>query len=146
MKSSPRRPTTSPTSGWRSICHRPAATGWQRCWPSSATRPSALRERQLVASGGPGPAIAAAQRRIPRADGVPPVFDPVVPDGGGDGGLARLRADPQPVDARPDRPGRGAAVLRSEEHTSELQSLMRLSYAVFCLKKKKKTKMTKNKI
>src|SRR3546814_10893381 len=29
--------------------------------------------------------------------------------------------------------------LRSEEHTSELQSLMRISYAVFCLKKKKKT-------
>src|SRR3546814_2254289 len=32
---------------------------------------------------------------------------------------------------------------RSEEHTSELQSLMRISYAVFCLKKK--TKQTKNK-
>src|SRR3546814_4536570 len=30
--------------------------------------------------------------------------------------------------------------LRSEEHTSELQSLMRISYAVFCLKKKKKYK------
>src|SRR3546814_7639338 len=30
--------------------------------------------------------------------------------------------------------------IRSEEHTSELQSLMRISYAVFCLKKKKKTK------
>src|SRR3546814_6004892 len=30
------------------------------------------------------------------------------------------------------------AALRSEEHTSELQSLMRSSYAVFCLKKKKK--------
>src|SRR3546814_9695735 len=30
----------------------------------------------------------------------------------------------------------GAIELRSEEHTSELQSLMRLSYAVFCLKKK----------
>src|SRR3546814_2095555 len=29
--------------------------------------------------------------------------------------------------------------LRSEEHTSELQSLMRISYAVFCLKKKKKS-------
>src|SRR3546814_9473580 len=29
------------------------------------------------------------------------------------------------------------AALRSEEHTSELQSLMRISYAVFCLKKKK---------
>src|SRR3546814_1474503 len=32
--------------------------------------------------------------------------------------------------------GRGRAFLRSEEHTSELQSLMRISYAVFCLKKK----------
>src|SRR3546814_2699078 len=36
------------------------------------------------------------------------------------------------VGKRPDQP------LRSEEHTSELQSLMRISYAVFCLKKKKK--------
>src|SRR3546814_15502466 len=33
-------------------------------------------------------------------------------------------------------------VPRSEEHTSELQSLMRISYAVFCLKKKKKPKIT----
>src|SRR3546814_7435233 len=33
-------------------------------------------------------------------------------------------------------------VLRSEEHTSELQSLMRISYAVFCLKKKKTSKHT----
>src|SRR3546814_5459127 len=33
---------------------------------------------------------------------------------------------------------------RSEEHTSELQSLMRISYAVFCLKKKKKQKMQHN--
>src|SRR3546814_6370117 len=33
--------------------------------------------------------------------------------------------------------GRGRADDRSEEHTSELQSLMRTSYAVFCLKKKK---------
>src|SRR3546814_3476265 len=31
---------------------------------------------------------------------------------------------------------------RSEEHTSELQSLMRISYAVFCLKKKKNTQLT----
>src|SRR3546814_1485738 len=31
-----------------------------------------------------------------------------------------------------------AALFRSEEHTSELQSLMRISYAVFCLKKKNK--------
>src|SRR3546814_1832312 len=34
-------------------------------------------------------------------------------------------------------------VRRSEEHTSELQSLMRISYAVFCLKKKNKIKQTK---
>src|SRR3546814_4749661 len=33
----------------------------------------------------------------------------------------------------------GLLQLRSEEHTSELQSLMRISYAVFCLKKKKQT-------
>src|SRR3546814_2531333 len=36
----------------------------------------------------------------------------------------------------------GILVPRSEEHTSELQSLMRISYAVFCLKKKKKYKQT----
>src|SRR3546814_4290941 len=33
---------------------------------------------------------------------------------------------------------------RSEEHTSELQSLMRISYAVFCLKKKKHSKQSPN--
>src|SRR3546814_8418896 len=36
------------------------------------------------------------------------------------------------------RPGGPNVALRSEEHTSELQSLMRKSYAVFCLKKKNK--------
>src|SRR3546814_3437335 len=34
--------------------------------------------------------------------------------------------------------GRNLGIRRSEEHTSELQSLMRISYAVFCLQKKKK--------
>src|SRR3546814_947686 len=34
------------------------------------------------------------------------------------------------------------AMKRSEEHTSELQSLMRISYAVFCLKKKKRNDIT----
>src|SRR3546814_1261964 len=69
-----------------------------------------------------------------------------------------LRPDPQALprllDGRPARPGRhpimrplnpgccrsarlAAKLSRSEEHTSELQSLMRTSYAVFCLKKKK---------
>src|SRR3546814_1256007 len=36
------------------------------------------------------------------------------------------------------------AAVRSEEHTSELQSLMRISYAVFCLKKKKQQQLKKN--
>src|SRR3546814_10577991 len=43
------------------------------------------------------------------------------------------------------RPARSSPIARSprsEEHTSELQSLMRISYAVFCLKKKKKKKNT----
>src|SRR3546814_5202482 len=59
------------------------------------------------------------------------------------------RADADVGDGRDSRGCRGAslrrtvgadrlAVLKSEEHTSELQSLMRISYAVFCLKKKKK--------
>src|SRR3546814_10759236 len=41
---------------------------------------------------------------------------------------------PPDYNLRPPAPG---APRRSEEHTSELQSLMRISYAVFCLKKKK---------
>src|SRR3546814_3113760 len=57
--------------------------------------------------------------------------------------LVAARADaataaPDPADARDDLPARlsarrGGASARSEEHTSELQSLMRISYAVFCL-------------
>src|SRR3546814_9385761 len=66
-------------------------------------------------------------------------------------GAARHRrrsrtADGEPFGNHPDRPHRGVPgpadqppdrrILRSEEHTSELQSLMRISSAVFCLKKK----------
>src|SRR3546814_7174755 len=40
----------------------------------------------------------------------------------------------------------GSDARRSEEHTSELQSLMRISYAVFCLKKKKKNKYQLHKL
>src|SRR3546814_1069179 len=53
--------------------------------------------------------------------------------------------------AYPDRgsestqpPHTSAPNVRSEEHTSELQSLMRISYAVFCLKKKKKKQNKRN--
>src|SRR3546814_10435602 len=57
----------------------------------------------------------------------------------------RRRGGRPPMDAVDDVQGAGAAGAlgpvgraRSEEHTSELQSLMRSSYAVFCLKKKNK--------
>src|SRR3546814_10484890 len=57
-------------------------------------------------------------------------------------GIERRRlVDQRDALAAQGRPGGGAQqpCRRSEEHTSELQSLMRISYAVFCLKKKKKT-------
>src|SRR3546814_3234197 len=57
----------------------------------------------------------------------------------------RCRARRSPVRPRlHDRvvPAAPAHGYRSEEHTSELQSLMRISYAVFCLKKKKNNKQT----
>src|SRR3546814_7567114 len=78
-------------------------------------------------------------------------------DGGGGGriechalarpGRSRRKGDATLPEVRRDRarPGRAAACERSEEHTSELQSLMRISYAVFCLKKKTtKVKRPKN--
>src|SRR3546814_3589797 len=55
------------------------------------------------------------------------------PNGEADGALIRIHAG---LEAPQDLIADLAA--RSEEHTSELQSLMRISYAVFCLKKKKK--------
>src|SRR3546814_2439741 len=55
------------------------------------------------------------------------------------------RADPgdrRRLGAGADQVDRGDRAFRSEEHTSELQSLMRISYAVFCLKKKNQTPIT----
>src|SRR3546814_4410879 len=43
------------------------------------------------------------------------------------------------IETADGKPAAGFVTARSEEHTSELQSLMRISYAVFCLKKKKTT-------
>src|SRR3546814_6399781 len=64
-------------------------------------------------------------------------------------GLRLLRCPIQTVDDRcKTHPARGVRLRiekqRSEEHTSELQSLMRISSAVFCLKKKKTTTTTKS--
>src|SRR3546814_7116076 len=60
-------------------------------------------------------------------------------------GAAGVGRVPHPYHAdRGARPGApyDPRLLRSEEHTSELQSLMRISYAVFCLKKKNKQNIT----
>src|SRR3546814_8693265 len=51
------------------------------------------------------------------------------------GRRGKMRMGPRPRRRRGDRL-QGGTGARSEEHTSELQSLMRISYAVFCLKKK----------
>src|SRR3546814_4913054 len=67
----------------------------------------------------------------------------------------RVRRRARPIAEQPHRAsGDGTAAFaraeqdpgphRSEEHTSELQSLMRISYAVFCLKKKNKKKTNTN--
>src|SRR3546814_4836113 len=58
-----------------------------------------------------------------------------IPTDGSDGGVTVLK---QGFNVDPLLQ-KQASCVRSEEHTSELQSLMRISYAVFCLKKKKKT-------
>src|SRR3546814_6951242 len=54
---------------------------------------------------------------------------------------SRGSPDPRPPHSRPRLPGARRRDRRSEEHTSELQSLMRISYAVFCLKKKQYTQL-----
>src|SRR3546814_7658053 len=57
------------------------------------------------------------------------------------------RSEASPRSRLPNRSGRSSVPdhCRSEEHTSELQSLMRISYAVFCLKKKKNNNSYKHK-
>src|SRR3546814_4096209 len=81
----------------------------------SSPRPGAKRRRALFRPG------EGRSRSRPGGAGPPPVRRPPVRHG---------------RQARRTSHGR-AASRRSEEHTSELQSLMRISYAVFCLKKKK---------
>src|SRR3546814_8955655 len=90
--------------------------------------------------------------QAPGVDGEIQIFDAVAPfdlDEGEGAAAPRDQVDlarryPQPLAQYPPaveaQPPGGA---RSEEHTSELQSLMRISYAVFCLKNKKDQKTNK---
>src|SRR3546814_15145444 len=79
----------------------------------------ALWPGQSGVSGGSGGGLPSRLQPVPR----------VVEEGSGRHGLDRIGGDQRRHPAK--------AIGRSEEHTSELQSLMRISYAVFCLKKKK---------
>src|SRR3546814_7398720 len=78
----------------------------------------------------PAPApVESAQQQVPPSAGALPGMAP-----GSDAGIPAAK-DAGIPSARPV----GSTGARSEEHTSELQSLMRISYAVFCLKKKNNT-------
>src|SRR3546814_7957267 len=58
--------------------------------------------------------------------------------------IESARSEGRTPPLRPDPACLRSRRLRSEEHTSELQSLMRISYAVFCLKKKKRIQIIYN--
>src|SRR3546814_2733973 len=78
--------------------------------------------------GAAGQAIAAAAVAMPSAEQIAALAS----------GAGSVAGDQNSqVDAAAEHNQVVGRVLRSEEHTSELQSLMRISYAVFCLKKKK---------
>src|SRR3546814_2356475 len=100
-----------------------------------------MGERELQRGGGERHAMGIAQR-LDRGD---------PPDDLGRGGLIFVMERSRPLHSMcQDAAVVGAAddepdpACRSEEHTSELQSLMRISYAGFCLKKKTHTKRTQD--
>src|SRR3546814_2293074 len=103
--------------------HTVAAVGKNRIWPRTRARKTAAqRQRNKIAAG---PELKGATRRI--AD--------IAVRAGRD--IARKIGQTAFGQRRVAQ-----VVHRSEEHTSELQSLMRSSYAVFCLKKQNTNKYT----
>src|SRR3546814_4918401 len=93
-----------------------------------------------------GEQLAARQQQMEQA--IPtPAADASAPLPVGDMPAPSASVLSAPVNGTPIPPADNPApaTSRSEEHTSELQSLMRNSYAVFCLKKKKKIQKTKQK-
>src|SRR3546814_3398057 len=109
------------TSGWFPL------VGWRR--PGRRPQPGlSQRYRRCL----PVPPPLRRQHRVDDLVG-PFALDDLV--------LAEMRLAPHP-ELLHDPGRRDVAAVRSEEHTSELQSLMRISYAVFCLKKKNKHKET----
>src|SRR3546814_974776 len=100
--------------------------------PPRSTRTDTLFPYTTLFRSGEGGALSAlALRHAGGADSAAAAARP----------FKRRQADARAF-GRPDFRRRPAPLQRSEEHTSELQSLMRISYAVFCLKKKKRPKTT----
>src|SRR3546814_5559735 len=106
--------------------------------PSNSTRPySLLPYTMLVRSASFSVAASASQSTSPSSSIIPPSSSP-------SSSISPIAfQSPQPSISAPASPSSsqvppsGNGSPRSEEHTSELQSLMRISTAVFCLKKKK---------
>src|SRR3546814_8487020 len=128
-------------SDWSSdVCSSDLIAGQGGAFPPGQCRACALWRREFRPGGQPHPAARAFLRRArPRSRRMSPAAAPRRY-------YAACRgSDPPQGPARPvsvelghDEQQRTLLVdARSEEHTSELQSLMRISYAVFCLKKKK---------
>src|SRR3546814_6498484 len=80
--------------------------------------------RRVESPGDLAPALAEAMREAQSAFGDPRMF------------LEQAVQRPRHIEVQVLADSTGHTVHRSEEHTSELQSLMRISYAVFCLKTK----------
>src|SRR3546814_5257965 len=111
MRTSPRRTASSPGSSTRPATRCRKAPN---CFASThRRREMALPQRVRVVEVGPRDGLQAEPTTVPAA--------------------AKIAL----IDAL-SAAGLPAVEARSEEHTSELQSLMRISYAVFCLKKKNK--------
>src|SRR3546814_2725726 len=110
--------------------------------PAAVTRPGAVAAAPAEAAFG-GVAFADRACRAGGAAGAA-AGDPAAAAMGAAAGELVRRAGRHPArrgHAGSGRVARRHGFSRSEEHTSELQSLMRISYAVFCLKKKNRTSL-----
>src|SRR3546814_550671 len=124
----------------------------RQCRSGEETSPAPAAEGDAGGTGTLGALLPGALRQLERPPAPPaaaqdPAFGPRARHRSRRGPGGRRNADRPPDRPRPARrralcPRAGALAAgarRSEEHTSELQSLMRISYAVFCLKKTKHT-------